>query len=127
MKTILAFGMCLVLVFAVMAGGITVTVTQTDNTTTVGVQMNEPEKAEDAAWRILERAGQSIQEDNKLENCLAMPEIAAEATIFRIRNANCDQESQIAAYKNYDNAIENCPIGFCIFDQYDRLIYRNDG
>ena len=126
MKTILAFGMCLILVFAIMAGGITVTVTQDDNTTTVGVQMNEPEKAEDAVWRMLEKVGQAMRDADEQEQCSSALEIVSEATIFRIRNANCDQESQIAAYKNYDNAIENCPPGFCIFDQYDRLIYQND-
>ena len=69
MKTILAFGMCLFLVFAIMAGGITVTVTQDDNTTAVGVQMNEPEKAEDAAWRMLEKVGQAVQDADEQEQC----------------------------------------------------------
>ena len=49
----------------------------------------------------------------------------AAVTWYRVRKAWADAASQVGAYKVYDNAVNNCPAGYAVFDDAGNVLYRN--
>lgn len=49
----------------------------------------------------------------------------AAATWYRVRKSWEDKDSQLGAYKVYDNAVNNCPTGYAVFDDNGSVLYRN--
>ena len=43
---------------------------------------------------------------------------------YRVRKAWEDAASQLGAYKVYDNAVNNCPPGYAVFDDKGAVLYR---
>ena len=44
---------------------------------------------------------------------------------YRVRKSWEDKDSQLGAYKLYDNAVNNCPAGYAVFDDNGDVLYRN--
>lgn len=44
---------------------------------------------------------------------------------YRVRKLWEDKDSQLDAYKLYDNAVNNCPAGYAVFDDNGDVLYRN--
>lgn len=44
---------------------------------------------------------------------------------YRVRKSWEDKASQLGAYKLYDNAVNNCPAGYAVFDDNGDVLYRN--
>ena len=44
---------------------------------------------------------------------------------YRVRKSWEDKDSQLGAYKVYDNAVNNCPAGYAVFDDNGDVLYRN--
>lgn len=44
---------------------------------------------------------------------------------YRVRKSWEDKDSQLGAYKVYDNAVNNCPAGYAVFDDNGSALYRN--
>ena len=44
---------------------------------------------------------------------------------YRVRKLWEDKDSQLGAYKLYDNAVNNCPAGYAVFDDNGDVLYRN--
>lgn len=44
---------------------------------------------------------------------------------YRVRKSWEDKDSQLGAYKVYDNAVNNCPTGYAVFDDNGNVLYRN--
>ena len=44
---------------------------------------------------------------------------------YRVRKSWNDKGSQLGAYKVYDNAVNNCPSGYAVFDDNGDVLYRN--
>ena len=42
---------------------------------------------------------------------------------YRVRKAWNDADSQLGAYKVYDNAVNNCPAGYAVFDDKGNVLY----
>lgn len=49
--------------------------------------------------------------------------VNAETTILRVRRSWKDYESQIGAYSIFENAINNCPIGYYVFNEEGEIAY----
>ena len=47
------------------------------------------------------------------------------SAVYRIRKAWDDAKTQIGAYKLIDNAKANCPLGYAVYDENGKEIYRN--
>lgn len=43
---------------------------------------------------------------------------------YRVRKSWKDKESQLGAYKVYDNAVRNCPPGYAVFNDRGTVLYR---
>lgn len=43
---------------------------------------------------------------------------------YRVRKSWTDAASQIGAYKVYDNAVNNCPAGYAVFNDSGEILYR---
>lgn len=43
---------------------------------------------------------------------------------YRVRKSWEDKASQLGAYKQYDNAVTNCPAGYAVFDDQGAVLYR---
>lgn len=44
---------------------------------------------------------------------------------YRVRKSWEDKDSQLGAYKLYDNAVNNCQAGYAVFDDNGDVLYRN--
>ena len=114
--------------FVLAAGGLSVSYSQTGDTTTVSVRMDDPERAAQAAGAIISEIGDTLHtvgESAANESAAHQPaaDTPAEPTLYRIRNAACDPASQIGAYYNYEAAKSVCAQGYCVFDQNGTLLY----
>ena len=49
--------------------------------------------------------------------------VNAEVEIYRVRRLWDDYESQIGAYSKLENAIDNCPIGYYVFNISGEIVY----
>ncbi|MBR3419680.1 MAG: hypothetical protein IKG82_13410 [Oscillospiraceae bacterium] len=49
--------------------------------------------------------------------------VTAEDEIYRVRRLWDDYESQIGAYSKLENAIDNCPIGYYVFNKAGEIVY----
>mgnify|MGYP000806992665 FL=1 len=43
---------------------------------------------------------------------------------YRVRKSWEDAASQLGAYKVYDNAVNNCPAGYAVFNDSGEVLYR---
>ncbi|MCR4758656.1 MAG: hypothetical protein K5705_00010 [Oscillospiraceae bacterium] len=106
-----------------IAGGVSASFDNTGGKASVSISMDDPEKAAKAGGTFISEIGsaaQGIYENVKARNASCKTD---EKTLYRIRTADCDPKSQIGAYYNYKAAKNNCPQGYCIFNQYDTLLY----
>lgn len=46
---------------------------------------------------------------------------------FRVRKYSWDARGQVAATYTLSDAIKLCPVGYCVFDDNDEIMYRNTG
>ena len=68
-------------------------------------------------YSVFDEAGKAIY-TNKAED-------QAATTWYRVRKSWEDAASQVGAYKVYDNAVNNCPEGYAVFDDAGKALYRN--
>ena len=109
--------------FVMISGGLSITTTKEEKSLSVNINLNDPDKATDAAAEIISAVGKGFQELQTEPKSYYDDEIKSTHTIYRIRNASCDPASQVGAYYDFDIAREQCSQGYCVFDQYGTLIY----
>lgn len=51
------------------------------------------------------------------------PEASETEVFYRVRRSWEDAASQDGAYHVYENAVENCPAGYCVFDEDGTVLY----
>ena len=68
-------------------------------------------------YTVFDEAGKAIF-TNKAED-------QAATSWYRVRKSWEDATSQVGAYKVYDNAVNNCPEGYAVFDDAGKTLYRN--
>lgn len=57
------------------------------------------------------------------ESIIKADTVNAEDEIYRVRRLWDDYESQIGAYSKLENAINNCPIGYYVFNKVGEIVY----
>lgn len=82
------------------------------------------------AYRVKDNAikncpeGYTVYGDNGAVVYTNAKEDTAANKWYRVRKAWNDAESQLGAYKVYDNAVNNCPSGYAVFDDNGKVLYR---
>lgn len=73
-------------------------------------------------YRVIQKLEQVVEEKPGTLEVVAGAEAA---TWYRVRKTWEDAASQLGAYKVYNNAVNNCPEGYAIFDDAGKALYRN--
>ena len=111
------------LVLILISGGIQITCQNTEGGKTVRVDLENPEKAVEAAKLVRDQFEESLQAHTEQTDSAACASAAPVQSIYRIRNAACDPASQIGAYCDYETAKSLCQTGYCVFDQNGTMLY----
>ncbi len=88
-------------------------------------------KSQVGAYRVKDNAvkncpeGYSVFDESGKAIFTNKAEDQAAATWYRVRKSWEDAASQAGAYKVYDNAVNNCPAGYAVFDDAGKALYRN--
>ena len=82
------------------------------------------------AYRVKDNAikncpeGYTVYGDNGAVIYTNSKEDKAANKLYRVRKEWKDAESQLGAYRVYDNAVRNCPEGYAVFDDNGTALYR---
>ena len=88
-------------------------------------------KSQVGAYRVKDNAvkncpeGYSVFDESGKAIFTNKAEDQAATTWYRVRKSWEDAASQVGAYKVYDNAVNNCPAGYAVFDDAGKALYRN--
>lgn len=86
---------------------------------TVSKVTSELEKTSDRNYIDFE-----VRDNNQhSESIIKADTVNAEDGIYRVRRLWDDYESQIGAYSKLENAINNCPIGYYVFNKVGEIVY----
>ncbi len=91
----------------------------------------EDKASQIGAYRVKDNAimncpsGYSVYEDNGEVIYKNQAIDTNENKWYRVRKSWNDKESQLGAYNVYDNAVNNCPSGYAVFDDNGGVLYRN--
>ena len=83
------------------------------------------------AYRVMDNAikncpeGYTVYGDNGAVIYSNAKEDTAANKWYRVRKTWKNPKSQLGAYKVYDNAVNNCPTGYGVFDDNGKELYRN--
>lgn len=76
-------------------------------------------------WTYIDKTMNSFREDVRAGLSGKIISAPAEIKWFRVRRAWTDVQSQLGAYEDKQNAINNCPNGYAVYDSDGKEIYRN--
>lgn len=113
------------LLFILIAGGLSISYSKEENTTTVQISIDDPARAAKAMGTIIEKAESPFYVLPETAQAQSFCEGTAETTVYRIRYPDYSSSSQIGAYHCYETAIDQCRPGYCVFDESGRLLYSN--
>ncbi len=91
----------------------------------------EDSKSQVGAYRVKDNAvkncpeGYSVFDETGKAIFTNKAEDQAATSWYRVRKSWEDAASQVGAYKVYDNAVNNCPEGYAVFDAAGKVLYRN--
>lgn len=91
----------------------------------------DDEKSQIGAYTVFDNAknackeGYTVFDQNGKAVYVAPSKTDATETFYRVRKTWDDAKTQIGAYKLIDNAKANCPLGYAVYDENGKEIYRN--
>lgn len=91
----------------------------------------DDEKSQIGAYTVFDNAknackeGYTVFDQNGKAVYVAPSKTDADETFYRVRKTWDDAKTQIGAYKLIDNAKANCPLGYAVYDENGKEIYRN--
>lgn len=114
-----------VFAFALISAGITISYSHTDNTQSVSIRIDDPERAAESVGSVITELGKTIQSFAEQENACKDSVPEPEKVFYRVRDLKYDPASQIGSFDKYENAICACIPGYCVYNQNGTLLYAN--